>query len=367
MVDIKKYDFFAKGKSDFYNRFSHNSILCQGKHWKTPPLVTILIPTYKRPELLRQALESALNQKEFGDYQIIIVDNEGKPIEEETLTAKVVKEYQDERVIYYRHDRELSIYKMDAAVRLARSPWIVFLHDDDILAENHLKIMTDIVKRHKEIKFLGCKEKEFTTKQDIEKENAYTYHYIIQKMLKNATCFRNWTGWLGALISRKHYIAIGGMPAIKMGCGDKAMVGVFLHHYGTYSCQTDGPLYYYRLGEQQISYTQRDTWERVLINEYCFERYVINKYHKFTHKLWERNLAYLTLQKCEAYNSGIYHTQISLDNVISECDMPSDIKERKLLYYFTTGIFWIYIKCIKHLCYWYMQRLKRSDIYLDIE
>lgn len=362
-----RYDFFAQRKKDFYDKFSHKSILCQGRHWESTPLVTILITTYKRPVLLRQALSSALNQKGFDDYQIIIADNEGAPIEEETPTAKVVKEYENDKIIYYRHSQEVT-FKADSAVRLAKSPWIVFLHDDDMLAENHLATMTNIVKKWKEIKFLACRAEEFIQGRDIERGGGSgngSENYAVVKLLKNATCFGNWTGWLGALISREHYIAMGGMPTLVMGCGDKAMVCTFHHHFGTYKCDSSWPLYYYRVGEQQISYTQRDTWERVLIEEYCFERYVIRRYHEFTHKIWERNLAYKILQRCEFYRDERYYAQIDVGRVIAECGMPNDIRKRNFMYYAIKGIFFIYRGCARYLALFNMRVIRRSEMKVD--
>lgn len=329
MNTIEKYDFFADGKKDFYNKFSHKSILCQGKHWEKNPFVTILIPTYKRPELLRRALESALKQKGFDDYQIIVVDNEGESVDKETATVRLVKEYANEKVVYYRHDRELT-YRMDAAVRLAKSPWIVFLHDDDILADDHLKIMTNIVNKHREIKFLACRAKDVMSEEEVEKEERKRglNRYSVYRRSKKLACLGDWDGWLGALISRKHYIAIGGMPSIAMGCGDRVMAGKFLHHFGTYVCRTDKPLYYYRRGTQQSSYTQKNTWEKVIINEFIFDKYVINKCHKLTHRIWEKNLEYYILDLCKAYNEGLYDAQIDLEHVIQECNMSANLGKR---------------------------------------
>lgn len=368
MINIENYDFFAERKSDFYNKFSHNSILCQGKHWETPPLVTILIPTYKRPELLSKALESALNQKGFSDYQIIVVDNEGQSIEEETPTSQIVKKYQDEKIIYYRHDRELSTGKMDAVVRLARSPWIVFLHDDDVLAENHLKILTSIVKKHEEIKFLACEMKYITIGDDIIEEGASdSYKYTIDKYIRDTTCLGQWTEWLGALISRKHYIAIGGMPMISTGVGDVIMVAKFLYHFGIYKCHTCQPLYFYRRGEQQLTYLYRNDSESFRVNEYLFYKYVINKYHKLTHKIWERNIAYVMLEVSESYiNSDIYRANVDIDRIISESGMPNDIKKKNIRYYATKCYIILYRKCVWRLAYIYRQKLKKSDIYIAI-
>lgn len=359
-----EYEFFSQSKKDFYGKFSHESILRQGKHREKTPLVTILITTYKRPELLRRALLSALNQQGFDDYQIIIADNEGKPIEEETPTEKIVKEYQDEKIIYYRHNQEV-YFRECAAARLARSPWIVFLHDDDLLAENHLRIMTDVVKKHKEIKFLGCETRDFTVEEEVkETPNDEEQNYRIYKYLKDADCFGTGTGWLGALISRKHYIAIGGMPSISMGIGDSALVTVFLHHFGTYKYSGGKPLYFYRRGKQQNTYLSAGDL-RVRINEYFFYKYVINKYHKITHKIWERNIAYLLLDKYNGYND-LYKANIDFDFIISKCGMPSDIKEKNARYYITKYFFLLYKECVWRVAYVYRQKIRKSDIYVTI-
>lgn len=362
---IEEYDFFSKNKKDFYAQFHHTSFLIQGKHWDKPPFVTIIITTYKRPVLLKQALESALNQKNFNDYQILIADNEGKPIEEETATARIVKSYQDDKIIYYRHSQEL-IFKENAAVALAKSPWIVFLHDDDLMVENHLAVMTSIVKKYREIKFLGCNVKKFRTEQNLDINKVNICNYSIKKYLNDATCLGEWAGWTGALISKKHYIAMGGMPAVAMGCGDKVMVYIFQHHYGTYICNSDKALYFYREGEQQSSFAQKEAWEKTLINEYYFYKYVIRKYHRYTYRIWERNIAYHILQLCEGYNKGFYHTSIDISNVISQCGMPKDINERNRLYNVTKCLFNKYRSFILFLDYIKVDILRKSDIHITI-
>lgn len=363
---VKEFDFFSKGKKDFYTKeVSYKSFLVQGKHRERPPFVTIILTTYNRPVLLRQALESALNQKKFDDYQIIVADNEGKPIEEETLTAEVVKSYQDEKIIYYRHSQEL-LFKENAAARLARSPWIVFLHDDDMLAEDHLAVMTSIIRKYKEIKFLGCPVKEFRVGWNVKvNQSSNTFNIGIQKYLKDTICLRDWTGWLGALISRKHYIAMGGIPNIAMGCGDLVMVYVFHHHYGTYKCSSK-PLYFYRRGKQQESFTKKEVWERTFINEYFFYKYVIRRYHRITYKIWERYIAYSILEDCKIYNKGLYHPHIDINHVIFQCGMPKDVVEKGLRYHITKAVFDLYRKSVSWLDHMNVDVLKRTDIHIVI-
>ena len=39
------------------------------------PEITIAIPTYKRTELLKEAIDSAINQTDYANYDILVVDN----------------------------------------------------------------------------------------------------------------------------------------------------------------------------------------------------------------------------------------------------------------------------------------------------
>src|ERR1700719_2448560 len=39
------------------------------------PLVSVVIPTHNRPEMLREAVASVRTQRSFSDYEIIIVSN----------------------------------------------------------------------------------------------------------------------------------------------------------------------------------------------------------------------------------------------------------------------------------------------------
>lgn len=51
------------------------------------PKITIAIPTYKRPELLKEALDSAINQIGYTEYEIIVVDNDRSGIRVDCITG----------------------------------------------------------------------------------------------------------------------------------------------------------------------------------------------------------------------------------------------------------------------------------------
>ena len=328
---LQYFDFYAENKRDFEQKFSHASVLVQGRHREPAPLVTILLTTYKRPEVLRMSLESALNQSGFDDYQIIIVDNEGADTAVETETSRLVSGYRDEKVIYYRHEKSVN-FKMDSAVRLARSKWICFLHDDDILASNHLAVMVSIVKKHRRIRFLSGGIKPFEndiTMADFEEiTRPHPLSYQVKKYPRAYACLGYFPSWLGALIDREAYISTGGMPTLSNNIGDYCMVGKFHYRYGVYAMVSDTPLYFYRRWTGQVSAGKTEMRRKMYIAEYSYHVYVTAVYHKFFRDFWNRISAYRILDKCHAANRSVYHTQIDLEGLVMDCHMPEDILDK---------------------------------------
>lgn len=105
------------------------------------PRVSILIPTYRRPELLREALASALGQGDVADYEVIVLDNDPTP---DTPTEAVVRQYMCPRLTYYRNERNVGMTgNWNRCIQLARGDWISLLHDDDYLSPAWLRKMLE--------------------------------------------------------------------------------------------------------------------------------------------------------------------------------------------------------------------------------
>lgn len=328
------FDYFGENEKSFYDKLTTESVLVQGKHWDDSPFVTILLTTYNRPALLKQALDSALQQTEFTDYQVIVVDNEGKPLDEETETSKLLRSYLDARVIYYRN-RGCVTFRMDTAVRLAKSKWICVLHDDDILAPQHLAVMCSAIRKYPDVQFLSCPAQFFYDNSLPEQATLVKDKCFLGKLVKypkTYTCLGYFPGWLGALINRETYISTGGMPTISNGIGDYCMVGKFNYRFGVHELKSSSSLYFYRRWSGQQTSKGTALWTKLYIEEYHYHEYVAGRYHPLLQSCWKRISAYRILRKCKEMNTGYYSTSIDIDSFIRESGMPENINKKGVNY-----------------------------------
>lgn len=319
------FDFYGEGKEDFYNKFKGvESVLIQGEHWEKAPLVTILLPTYKRCDLLKEALDSAINQIGFDDYQIIVVDNEGENLDVTTDTAKLLSQYGEDKVIYYRHRKSVS-FKMDNAVKLAKSKWIVFLHDDDILSPYHLKTLTTIAGRNPKAKYISCPCETFIDGEESRLLRQWPhYAYKLYTSKKNMVCLGFYPGWLGALINREAYIESGGMPSYSNGLGDFCMVQKFHYMFGVWELKSMIPLYFRRIWKGQATSDGSEVWTKLYTKEYEYFRYVARVCHPFTYNFWDRISSYRTLEKARNMNTGVYNCNIDLVGLAEQAHMSTN-------------------------------------------
>ncbi|MFA4646566.1 glycosyltransferase [Pyrococcus kukulkanii] len=105
------------------------------------PTVSVIIPTYKRNELLKRAIDSVLDQG-FDDFEVIIVD--GARSEE---TRELVRSYGDGRIRYVPQKGRGIANARNLGVKKARGEYIAFLDDDDEWLEGKLELQVELFRR----------------------------------------------------------------------------------------------------------------------------------------------------------------------------------------------------------------------------
>lgn len=91
------------------------------------PLVSVIVPTYNRPDFLRRTMESILTQT-YRDIELIVISNGISPVNEQTVTA-----FGDARVRYADQDNSGGpSAPRNHGIRLARGKYIAVCDDDDL-------------------------------------------------------------------------------------------------------------------------------------------------------------------------------------------------------------------------------------------
>ncbi len=107
------------------------------------PLVSVVIPTFNREHVLREAIESALAQR-HRDLEIIVIDD-GSSDATQDLVARV---YGDDARVLYRYQTNAGVAAArNAGLRIARGEYIAFLDSDDVWKPWHVELLVACLDR----------------------------------------------------------------------------------------------------------------------------------------------------------------------------------------------------------------------------
>ena len=106
--------------------------------------VTVIIPTYKRADMMDKALESVLNQS-YQDFEIVIVDDNGKGTPEQKDTEQYIKKFEgDTRIKYLINEKNMgACASRNRGIHASDTPFKAFLDDDDRWEKDFLKAVIE--------------------------------------------------------------------------------------------------------------------------------------------------------------------------------------------------------------------------------
>ncbi len=103
------------------------------------PKVSVIIPTYNRLPMVREAVESVLAQ-DFEDFELIVVDDGSTD-----GTAEAIRGYGGRvRLIEHPHNRGVSAAR-NTGILHSRGKYIAFLDSDDLWVKGKLKIQVNFL------------------------------------------------------------------------------------------------------------------------------------------------------------------------------------------------------------------------------
>lgn len=117
----------------------------KGHCMDTSPMITTLLPTYRRPGLLKSAMRSVLDQT-YTNLTLLVCDNVS-----EDGTREVVMEFakKDPRVRYFCQPQHVTmIENFEKAWSLVETPYYSFLCDDDFLMPWYYEEAIQALEKH---------------------------------------------------------------------------------------------------------------------------------------------------------------------------------------------------------------------------
>lgn len=154
-------------------------------------LVSIVIPTYHRPERIGRAVRSALKQT-IQEKEIIVVDDNGKDSEYSKQTQEALKEFGNQVISIQNETNAGGSFSRNQGLNIAKGKYITFLDDDDEIDETKLEKQIKILEElgedysccytgyHK----LLADGSAYTSGENV---SGYVYPYVLSRSLYNGS------------------------------------------------------------------------------------------------------------------------------------------------------------------------------------
>ncbi len=114
------------------------------------PKISVIMPAYNAEKYIGEAIDSILKQT-FTDFEFIIIDDCSTD-----STAEIIKSYTDERIKYYKNERNLGIANtLNRGLDLATGEYIVRMDSDDISLPKRFEKQIKFMNKHKDVVVLG--------------------------------------------------------------------------------------------------------------------------------------------------------------------------------------------------------------------
>lgn len=166
-----------------------------------PPLITAIIPTYRRPKLLKRAVKSALSQT-FANLQVFVCDNNSHDD-----TCEVVGELRqkDSRVHYFCHTKTIpAAENFQFGISQVNTPFFSVLSDDDVLLPDFYQTGMDLLTQHKNAMFFWGSTIDANGKGKVLGANALNWkeeYYTPPRATFNV--IQNYFNWTGAIFRKE--------------------------------------------------------------------------------------------------------------------------------------------------------------------
>lgn len=238
------------------------------------PKITIAIPTYKRADLLKESIDSALNQIKYSEFDVIVVDNNP---ERDCETEKLLYSYKNPQLSYYKNSQNIQMAgNWNRLFTLAKAEYVVMLHDDDIIAPSFLNDCMQYINDEPDLGILKPNSKSFIDGESINFPNTKE---ITKTKLQRIYDISNYNHFAlgapsGCIFRKQAVLTVGGFNQELYPTMDICFVTMFSNYFKVY--KLNRVLSYYRWGFNESLNTSTIT--NFIYNDYYLRKQLLSKY-----------------------------------------------------------------------------------------
>lgn len=308
------------------------------------PKVTIAIPTFNRTDLLKEAIDSALNQINYSNYDVVVVDNNPQRGCE---TEKLMISYEDSRLSYYKNRENIQMTgNWNRLFTLAKGEYVVMLHDDDLLFPDFLKECISLIDNEPKIGILKPLSKSFSKSievndlmQQIKKETNQNNNKL--ERLYDISNYSNFAlgAPTGCLFKKKSVLSIGGFNPEFFPIMDLCFVVIFSLHFRVY--KLNKTLSFYRWADNES--LKIEILRGFVLNNYYLRKNILKKYG-LPNFVINNYLNFLTINYvkwCTTINKGFCFNMTSLS-------LKKESKTNFIIYRIIVKVYMLFVKLIKY-------------------
>lgn len=109
------------------------------------PKISVLTPTYNRPDYLKDTIKSVISQC-MQCWEMLVINDGGEDVRD------IVGEFGDKRIRYFNRDINRGKAScLNFGLKTARGEYIAYIDDDDIWYPNHLDVLSRTLDEHRNI------------------------------------------------------------------------------------------------------------------------------------------------------------------------------------------------------------------------
>jgi glycosyltransferase involved in cell wall biosynthesis len=222
----------------------------------SPPLISVIVPTFNRLALLKETVESVRRQT-FRDFELIVVNDGSSDGTKEWLDG-----CGDIRAIHRANGGIASARNAGAAA--ARGEWFAFLDHDDLWGPRKLETQALYVTRNPEVGLAAVKHVKFGALKEERRPGRWVKGDLFREVFSKSVIHTS-----TVMIRRDVFFSVGGFP-VHYRFADEFDVWLKIardHPIALY----DGPLVQIRLYEANTSHNRigvRTDTRRILLSNY---------------------------------------------------------------------------------------------------